>query len=172
MITWNGDIYVLLALCEGPPRLPVNSSHKGHVLFDLRLNKRSRHRWWEMSSSLLWRHCSELKTRYALADYPSETLNNIFNKVSSYIFSNLYLSQYILWADDKIFTPIAMIVCSRSINVRATYETPAIRGMKINRITQSGHTYLCFTGALYFRNNLIILLSAYTMLRSHAYQWK
>ena len=67
MITsWNGNIFALLAICEGnspvsgeaPSQRPVTRSF--HVFFDLHLNRRLSKQWWvccfETPSRPLWRH--------------------------------------------------------------------------------------------------------------------
>ena len=68
MMSTNGNFSPLLALCVGNPPViggfpslrPVTRSLD--VYFDLRLNKqlgkRSRRRWFEKPSRLLWRHCN------------------------------------------------------------------------------------------------------------------
>ena len=69
-LSWNGTIFVLLALCAGnspvtgefPSQRPVMQSFD--VFFDLRLNKRLSKQswgwWFEMPSCSLWRHCNEI----------------------------------------------------------------------------------------------------------------
>ena len=61
----------LLALCEGNSPVtggfPLQRSLASSLIFSwLRLNKRlskqSRHRWFEMSSCSLWRHCNDIGT--------------------------------------------------------------------------------------------------------------
>ena len=72
MTSSNGNIFRLLALCEGnppviggfPSQRPVTLSFD--VFFDLHLNKQlrkqSRRRWFEAPSLSSWRHCNELPT--------------------------------------------------------------------------------------------------------------
>ena len=69
MTSWNGNIFRVLALCEGkppvtgwfPPQRSVTRSFD--VCFDLRLNKRlskqSTARCFDTPSCSLWRHCYE-----------------------------------------------------------------------------------------------------------------
>ena len=71
MTSSNGNISALLALCaenspvtgEFPSQRPVTRSFG--VFFDLRLckrlSKKSRRRWFETQSRLLWRHCNALE---------------------------------------------------------------------------------------------------------------
>ena len=70
MASSNGNIFHVLAICEGnppvtdgfPSQRPVTRSF--HVFFDLRLNKQlskqSRRRWLESPLRPLWRHCNDL----------------------------------------------------------------------------------------------------------------
>ena len=73
MTSSNGNIFRLLALCEGnppvtggfPSQRPVARSFD--ILFGLRLNKRLnkrlRGRWFDTPSRSLWRHCNVIVTQ-------------------------------------------------------------------------------------------------------------
>ena len=73
----------LLALCEGDPRSPVDSPHKGQwrgalIFFYLRLNKRfskqSRRRQFETPSRSFWRHCNVIFVHEGRIDNESELI--------------------------------------------------------------------------------------------------
>ena len=67
----NGNIFPLMAFCEGIHRSPMDSPHGGQwrraLMFCLicvnnkRLSKQSRRRWLKTPSRSWWRHCNDLR---------------------------------------------------------------------------------------------------------------
>ena len=92
----------LLALCEGNPPgtggLPSQRlvTRSFDFFFDKRLNKpfskQSRRRWFETSSSWLWRHCSV-----------GVTLLSIWNRNSPHFNDDIFLNQYLFLSHRMIF---------------------------------------------------------------------
>ena len=72
MTSSNGNIFALLALCEGNPPLTGGFPSQGPVTrsFDMRLNKRlnkqSRHRWLGKPSRWFWRHGNDENSRVSV----------------------------------------------------------------------------------------------------------